>query len=662
VKVRGYRIEPGEIEAALREQAGVREAVVVAREQTGGEKRLVAYIVRSEETAPSASELRERLVERLPEYMTPAVYVYLDRLPLTPSGKVDRRALPEPDQSRPDLTPPYIAPRTPSERLLAEVWRQVLKLEQVGVHDNFFALGGDSILSIQIVARANQAGLRLTPKQLFEHQTIAELVAAAQYNVRVGIEKRKIEDMYPLSPMQQELFFNSLYHPEARFCWVTLRCMLRGDLNMPAFKRAWRQLVDSHPMLRTAFVWEDSDKPFQVVYKSARLPWDQQDWRELTSVEQRQRLDERLRLSRDYGLKHAEAPLMRLTVIRLTYDTYKLIWSFHQLLLDGWSSALLLREVSTNYKTICQKQEPTRGISYPYRDYITWVQQQDLSKAQAFWQETLSGSKPPALFNLMKRHGVGAEPREGHAQEVLLLGTEESSALQNIAMQCGLSLHTIITGGWGLLLSYYNQERDLVLGMTVSSRSAKLTGIESMAGLLVSTLPIRIKVSDNLPLMIWLKQLQTQREKAQEYEYAPLAQIQKWIGLPPGQPMFESIIVFDGYYPDAMLELCQTGLEIHQVDHSYHPSHHPLALVVTLGTRCLFTIAYDCRHFVSATILQLWKHFEILLQSFIKLPGIRLDSVVEILAETDKQNRILKEREFRELSKQKLGNIKNKRL
>jgi len=179
VKVRGFRIELGEIEAVLGQHPAMQETVVMVREDIPGNKRLVAYLVTKESPAPSMQELHHFLKQQLPEYMVPSAFVLLDALPLTSNGKVDRRALPAPDTTRPELAGTYVAPRTSVEELLAGIWTDVLRLEKVGIHDNFFELGGDSILSIQVVARANQAGLRLTPKQLFGHQTIAELATVA---------------------------------------------------------------------------------------------------------------------------------------------------------------------------------------------------------------------------------------------------------------------------------------------------------------------------------------------------------------------------------------------------------------------------------------------------------------------------------------------------
>jgi len=213
IKIHGFRIELGEIEAVLSQHPGVQETVALAREDTPGSKRLVAYFVSVQDPAPTVSELRGFLKEKLPEYMIPSAFVTLDSLPLTPNGKVDRRALPAPDQSRPDLEAEYVAPRTPEEEILASIWAQLLDVDQVGVHDSFFELGGDSILSIQVIARVNQAGLRLTPRQIFQHPTVAELAAVAGTGPTIQAEQGIMEGPLPLTPIQRWFFERRLPEP-----------------------------------------------------------------------------------------------------------------------------------------------------------------------------------------------------------------------------------------------------------------------------------------------------------------------------------------------------------------------------------------------------------------------------------------------------------------
>src|SRR6185369_16288030 len=252
VKLRGFRIELGEIEAVLRSQSGVQDAVVAMQAGTGGEKRLVGYVVRAEgsETV-TMSEWREKLSEQLPEYMIPAVIVELRELPLTANGKVDRRALPEPDGARPELKASYEAPRNEVEAELCRIWEAVLVLEQVGIHDNFFELGGDSILSIQIVARANQKGLRLAPRQLFEHRTIAALATAVNTTPKFRTEQGEVSGEQRLTPIQQ--WFFAQQSAELHHWNQSVLLSINRPLQPELLKAAVGALLRHHDALRLRF-------------------------------------------------------------------------------------------------------------------------------------------------------------------------------------------------------------------------------------------------------------------------------------------------------------------------------------------------------------------------------------------------------------------------
>ena len=430
VKIHGHRIELEEIELALRQHPAVQDTVVLAREDTRpSDKRLAAYLVVNQKPAPTPRTLRIFLQQKLPAYMVPSTFVVLEAFPRTLNGKLNRQALPIPDMT-PSLIPAtFVAPRTPAERTLASIWAAVLGLERVGVHDNFFELGGDSIVSIQVVAKGNRAGLRLIPKDLFQYQTVAELAAVAGSLPAIQAEPspstslvtatpgqrgffaqewpegsaENIEDIYPLSPMQQGILFHTLYASEPGMYCAQWSCTLHGNLQVSAFKQAWQRVVDRHPVLRTAFNWEPRDEPFQVVYRHVELPWRQHDWRSMSAVEQERQLEAFLAEDRAQGFELSKAPLMRLTLLQLAEDTYQFVWSLHHLLLDGWSLPLLLQEVFQMYDAFRAGRELHLDVSRPYGDYIAWLQQQDLSQAEAFWRQTLKGFTTPTVLNCWAR-------------------------------------------------------------------------------------------------------------------------------------------------------------------------------------------------------------------------------------------------------------------
>ncbi len=569
VKLRGYRIELGEIEAVLSEYEGVEQAVVVLR---GEEQRLVAYVV-SREAELSGQQLRAYLSGRVPEYMVPSAFVNLEQLPLTGNGKVDRRALPKPEVG--DGTE-YVGPRDEIEEVLCAIWIELLGVERVGIHDNFFELGGDSILSIQVVARAREAGIQLTPKHFFEHQTIAQLaeVAAesAQAPSQQGIGRTvsspfefagtelerlkesdpQIQDIYPLSPTQQGMLFHSLFAPESGVYFDQLIFTFRGELHNAAFRQAWKQVVNHHAALRTAFLWEDLIEPVQVVRRQVDLPWEEQDWRQLTVAKQQEELEAYIKADRRRAIDLSRAPLMRFCLIATAENSYQLIWSRHHLLLDGWSSAVMLKQVFDCYGLLSQGEPVQLEEHRPYKDYIVWLNEQNKSAAESFWRDTLQGHEEPTplCIDSVKRR---ADTSETYGRHEIQLSQKSTSKLRTLARRHQLTLNTIIEGAWGLLLSRYSGKSRVVFGTTVAGRPAELAGVERMVGLFINTVPLMVEIDEHQAVATWLQQLQQKHANVRQYEYSPLVEIQGWSDVPRGRPLFESLFVFENYPVDATL-------------------------------------------------------------------------------------------------------------
>ncbi|MFP5263078.1 MAG: amino acid adenylation domain-containing protein [Blastocatellia bacterium] len=347
VKVRGFRIEPGEIEAALVACAGVREAVVMAREHARGENCLVAYIVAEQRQAPTTTELRDYLKERLPSYMMPAAFVTLKSLPLTPNGKVDRKALPQPDYSRPVMGQPYVAPRTRSEEILVNIWSQVLGVEKVGVHDNFFALGGDSVLSIRVMAVANKSGLQLIPRHLFQHQTIAELAAldgAAQAPVA---EQGTVTGDVPFTPVQS-LFF--LREPANPHHWNLARLLkVQWPLEPALLRQAIRYLLIHHDALRMRFEQAGDEWQSFMVEPDEQIPFIQIDLSMLPEAEWTAALEEAA-ASLHVSLNITNGPVIRVALFDAGPQKLgRVLIITHHLVSDAVSLPILLEDLQLAY-------------------------------------------------------------------------------------------------------------------------------------------------------------------------------------------------------------------------------------------------------------------------------------------------------------------------
>ena len=1110
VKIRGYRVEPGEVASVLRAHPAVRDAAVVPHQERPGEVSLVGYVVPAEGSEGSGlkpADLRAFLLGLVPEFMVPRALVLLPSLPLTANGKLDRRRLPAPQDAAGDAQD-RIAPRTPAELLLAAIWSQVLGIGEVGVRDNFFALGGDSILSIQVVSRANQAGLRLTPRQLFQHQTIAELAAVAgtsealepagpltgelpltpiqhwffaqelpepqhfnqslllrlrpgldpallrpaiarliehhdalrlrftrgsggweqvcappggeppwgwidlralpaerrrggqeaaaqqlqesldlgvrllraavfewggaepprlalvvhhlaidvvswrilledlttacrqagqglpialpsrttsygawaerlreeaasparhaelatwlaiarsdftlpaaagagtagaaasvvvelsagetrallsevpevygtqvndvllaalapalarwarhdrplleleghgreasgegidlsrtvgwftsrypvtlelrglhgpeavlksvkeqlrrvpgrglgfgllrylaadpavadamtalprpqvsfnylgqldtalpaealfalaaepigpersprnprryrlEVNVRVAGGRlqaafvygrdqypeaqiaelagsflaelrrliahcadpraggrtpsdfplaeldqarldrlvgkgRHLEDVYPLSLLQQGLLFHALYHPGS---YVSpMSCTLEGELDVAALRRAWQEVVDRHPILRTSFTWEGLERPLQLVHRRVELPWEELDWRQLSSGQGEQRLQALLASRLRQGFDLARAPLMSLTLARTGERSWSFLWERHHLLIDGWTTSLILNEVFRAYAAVTGGEPWAAEPPHPFRDYIAWLGAQDLAAAAEHWRRTLAGFAAPTPLPMPPEAALSAPSEEATGEVRVKLSPAESSAVEAFARQRQITLNTLFQGAWALLLAHYAGSEDVVFGGVVAGRPPALPGVDTMAGPFINTLPVRVRVPPASPLVAWLIDLQAAQAEQRQFEHSPLVEIQGWSELPRGLPLFETILVFENH----PMELAAGDGSVrardirHAITNSYALTLRPVPMA-SLELHMLF----DRSRIPAATATALLQRLELLLARLLAAPESSLGELSAALAAEDERHRQEQEKTY----------------
>ncbi|HEV2150123.1 MAG TPA: amino acid adenylation domain-containing protein, partial [Longimicrobiaceae bacterium] len=1096
VKVRGFRIEPAEVEAVLVEHPGVAEAVVVAHAEEPGRSRLVGYFVAAG-PAPTAAELRAFAAERLPEHMVPGTFVRLEALPLTANGKLDRRALPAPDSAGEERG--YEAPRTATEQALASVWAEVLRVERVGVHDNFFELGGDSILSIQIVSRARRAGIRLTPRQLFEHPTVAGLAGAAgagaagagapgeasaeqgaatgevpltpiqhwffaedipershwnmplllepverldpgalaaalahllahhdalrlrfaragegwrqwyapaeggapfeqldlahvpdaeleaalqaegtrvqaglalengpvfraalfdlgsrgqrllvavhhlvvdgvswrvlledletayrqaargerlalppkttslrkwaerlaehtrrggfdaemgywtrearlhapalptdragddteasaatvevaltaaetrallqevpaayrtqvndallaalarafqawtgsgllaveleghghedlfpdvdlsrtvgwfttlypvlldvrgadgvrgalravreelravpgrgigygalrwlggeetrarlaalppaevrfeylgrfdgsvsgdtlfrlagepagrsssasaprshRLEVSAGVledrlrvswgysrgvhdgatvrrlaeryldelralvascrdaeaggltpsdfplagldqdaldrllgNERGIEDVYPLTPMQEGMLFESQVAPGAGVYVAQRSFVVRGPLDATALRAAWEGVLERHTALRTAFTPVPDGRTLQVVRARVPLPLHPEDWRALPAAEQEEALEAYLREDRARGFETSRAPLMRLALFRTGEAEHVLVWSFHMMLLDGWSVPLVFRDLMDGYEAVRTGRPAGLARAAPFREYVAWLARQDLARAERHWRDALAGFRAPTRLEVEPAHPGGPG---GTAAVELRLSTEGSAALAAATRRHAVTASTLVQGAWALLLSRYSGEEDVVFGATVSGRPPEVEGVEEMVGLFINTLPVRVRVEPGTEVLPWLRALQAQNLALREYEYTPLVQLQEWSEVPRGTPLFESILVSANYPIAAGPESGEQQVEVER--HAVREQgSFPLTVAAELQSEVALRVEYDRGRFHRGAVERLLERLGMALEEIAADPERRLSEV-----------------------------------
>ncbi len=449
------------------------------------------------------------------------------------------------------------------------------------------------------------------------------------------MNRDQIEDIYPLSPMQQGMLFHSLYAPESEVYVEQMSCTLKGRLNISAFEQAWRLVLDRHPALRTAFMWEELEEPMQIVYRQLDLPLQRLDWRSLSAKKQRIQFEEFLRSERSLGFDLAEAPLMRLALIHIEDDTFYFIWTHHHLLLDGWSLPIILGEVFSSYEAFSKGTNVPFGSTRPYRDYIAWLQQQNMAEAEQFWRKELAGFSVPTPLVVERSRKEVESLKEGYAKDQILFSEEESNALRAVARQHQLTLNTLFQGAWALVLAAYSGEEDILFGATVSGRPAQVDGADSMVGLFINTLPVRVKVPPEARLIPWLKELQGRQGELRQYEYSPLVQIQGWSQVPRELPLFESILVFENYPVGESLAQQGQSLKISDV-RSFEKTNYPLTVVAAPGRQIMLQIAYDVPRFEPDAIQRMLHHLRSALRAALEDSDQRL-SQIQILSNEERQ-------------------------
>jgi amino acid adenylation domain-containing protein/non-ribosomal peptide synthase protein (TIGR01720 family) len=403
VKVHGYRIELAEIEITLRAHAAIAESVVVAREDQPGDRRLVAYVVPRDHAAPAPTDLRAFLKDRLPEYMTPSAFVFLDRLPLTANGKIDRRALPAPDYARHEERS-FVAPRNQVEETLVKIWSGVLGIDQAGIYDNFFELGGDSILSIQIIARANQAGLKLSPRQLFQHQTIAELATVAGTFVAAEAEQGVVTGVVPLTPVQARFFEQDQPDPH----YYNQAILLRVDepVDASVFERALEHLLVHHDALRLRFGksengWEQVITPPNSTAHASASRVESFDLSHLPDAEQSALLQQHA-ASLQASLDLQSGPLMRVALFkRGARRPSNLLIAIHHLAVDGVSWGILLEDLQMLYTQLSRGRKielAAKTTSFKsWSEQLTAYANSDALRAEALYWLSLLGDSVTRL-------------------------------------------------------------------------------------------------------------------------------------------------------------------------------------------------------------------------------------------------------------------------
>ena len=436
---------------------------------------------------------------------------------------------------------------------------------------------------------------------------------------------KNVEDVYPLSPMQHLMLLHTLAAPRSKVLLRQLCYTLHGELAVPEFIQAWQHLTTRHTALRTAFIWEGLEKPLQVVRQQATLTCQQEDWRHYAITEQHEKLKAFLLVDAEQGIDLYRAPLMRLSLIRSTQETSYLVWSIHHLIVDGWCAPIIMEELKTCYEALCQGRTIDLAPAPCYRQYIAWLQQQDLAPAEKFWRERFAGFQVPPSFAAGRAAGAAEEIQ--YEEQQLSVSGELIASLRSVLRQHKLTLNTLFQGAWALLLSWHSGTNDVVFGVTTSGRPAELAGVEAMLGTFINNLPIRVQLSADESVMDWLKEHQEDQLRLRPYEHYSLTQVQEWSGVPQWQPLFETLLIFQNLVEATSSRT--SSLDMRSLSSTVRTAYPLTILATEVSTELMLRIIYDRDRFEATAITGLLEQLRTILVRMGTNPDQRLSQILQ---------------------------------
>ncbi|HEY0470900.1 MAG TPA: condensation domain-containing protein, partial [Kribbella sp.] len=442
---------------------------------------------------------------------------------------------------------------------------------------------------------------------------------------------RSVEDVYPLSPTQAGMVFHGLVDDSSGAYLNQVQLLLSGVSDPQALGDAWQQVVDHTPVLRSRVVWEGVGRPLQVVQRKATVTVRYLDWSDLPESDRQSELTRLLDADRVEGLDLATAPLLRVTLARLSDTEVFLLWTQHHVLLDGWSAGHVFDEVCEQYAAIVDGRRPELVSRRPFRDYLQWLGEQDQPAAETYWRDALAGFDTPTALPY-DRAPMEAHRAESSALVRVALSEQRSALLAEVAQRSGLTMNTVVQGAWALLLSRYSGEPDICFGTTVAGRPADLPGVESMIGMFINTVPTRLRVPRAQDLLSWLAQLQVEQSEARRFDYVSLAQLHTWTAVPGGVNLFDSIVVFENY-PINEEAAAALGLRVVE-SQTLEPTNYPLTVVVLPDHQLSITLNYDPTLFDAGTVERLAGHLMMLLEGIAE-DAHRAGSDLPMLTETE---------------------------
>jgi amino acid adenylation domain-containing protein len=655
VKIRGFRVEPTEIERVLREHESVKEAVVVSRQNDQDEPCLVAYVVPTQPEVARGAQLKDFIASKLPDYMTPSTIVIINQLPLTSSGKLDRRALPEPDERGLPTDETYVAPRMPIERELVEIWADVLGVNRVGIDDSFFELGGHSLLATKLLVRIrNTFQQDVALRTIFEAPTIAELADHLATREQTALPADDLplipvprDGALPLSFAQQRLWFLDQFEPGSTAYLLTRVLRLTGPLNHSALEQSLNSLVARHESLRTTFATVEGT-PVQVIAPVLILPLSVVDLQDLSAEEQETAIHQRVQEEASTPFALAVGPLIRTTLLKIGPEEQVFLLTLHHIITDGWSMGILFRELAALYQAACEGQPlDLPPLPIQYVDYTAWQRQwlqgEALEQQLAYWREQLTDltlldfptdhPRPPMLTHHGQRHTFTLSP-------TLLKG------IKAVSQQAGTTLFMTLLAAFHVILARYSGQHDIAVGTPVANRDRQ--EIEGLIGFFLNTLVLRTDLSGNPPFLRVLHQVREHCLQAyahQDIPFEKLVEELQPVRDPSRHPLFQ--VMFQVNHQSADTGFIP-GLGCVALARDQIAAKFDLAVALTENPEGLRgTIDFNTDLFEAATVARLSAHFVQLLEAIVQNPDQRISELslleehehTKLLVEWNRTNR-----------------------
>jgi amino acid adenylation domain-containing protein len=640
VKIRGYRIELGEIEAVLAGHPAVRETAVLAHRRPGAEPQLVAYVVPAPAGMPEADELRRHLGRQLPPYMVPATFVALAELPLSSTGKLDRRSLPAPDEALAETAPPA-APRTPIEELLAGIWCRCLGVESVGIHDDFFALGGHSLLVTKVVSQIRQIlGVEIPLATFFSSPTLADLALAVEGAGRAElppIEPAPREGELPLSFAQERLWFLSQLDPSLVSYHVPRALRVRGRLNPALVAATFSEINRRHEILRTTFPAVDG-RPRQVIHPPFEMELPIADLATLSEGARAAELRRQILAAGRRPFDLARGPLLRLLLLRLAPEEHVLGITEHHLVHDGWTQGVLLRDFLTIYGAFSRGEpSPLPELPVQYADFAIWqrrwLRDDVLDQQLTYWRERLAGA-PAVLALPTDRPRPAVQSFRGELVTWVLPATL-SRGLRAASGQLGATLFMTMLAAWDTLLLRASGEEDICIGTGVANR--RVVEVEGLLGMLINTLVLRADLSGAPSFRELVARVREVCVGAYGHQDLPFEKLVAALSVERSLSHTPLAQVFFAFLDTPMPELELPGLSFSVLDAHNRSAKFDLNVTVLLpseqriglpgGARAdeiTLLFEYSTDLFDRTTALRLLEHFEVLIEGAVEAPELRL--------------------------------------